>query len=402
MKRLSVAGLLIVLAWVLMCTPGARADDPVLSHHLRSLLGNGALGRDVTVFVADADTGQPLASINADERQLPASTMKLITAVGAVLSLGKDHRFVTDVVQGDGTGDLILRGGGDPLLTAANLQRLAQRTAEALPASVRGVSVHLDDHVFARPSNAAGWEPGDMPTYVSAVRPLAMLGDYSSQTAMNAMNVYLAALRSQGVRATFAGHARAEASKPIVASVSPHTVAQAIQLMLRVSENNVAETLFRDTAVARGYPGTWEGASAAALEVLRSLGLNTYALTLKDGSGVSMDNRVTARALGTLVARIVDPDQVNLAPIRRWLPVAGKTGTLTYRYLSAPASCARGKVFAKTGSLTGVNTLAGLTRDENGDWRSFAIMVNHRPSAYPNASTSAAIDTLAAAVHGCA
>jgi D-alanyl-D-alanine carboxypeptidase len=59
-------------------------------------------------------------------------------------------------------------------------------------------------------------------------------------------------------------------------------------------------------------------------------------------------------------------------------------------------------VAAKTGSLTGVSTLAGVTEGVDGQWRSFAIMVNQRPSAYPTSATSLAIDTLAAVVQGCA
>ena len=77
-------------------------------------------------------------------------------------------------------------------------------------------------------------------------------------------------------------------------------------------------------------------------------------------------------------------------------------GVLVGEIMSPPASCARGDVAAKTGSLTGVSTLAGITQGKDGQWRSFAIMVNQRPSAYPSPATSLAIDTIAAVVRGCA
>ncbi|MFZ9988027.1 MAG: D-alanyl-D-alanine carboxypeptidase, partial [Candidatus Nanopelagicales bacterium] len=80
----------------------------------------------------------------------------------------------------------------------------------------------------------------------------------------------------------------------------------------------------------------------------------------------------------------------------------GRSGTLINRFAAPPASCARGEVAAKTGSLTGVSTLAGVTKGSDGQWRSFAIMVNKRPWSYPSASTSLAIDTVAAIVQGCA
>ena len=75
---------------------------------------------------------------------------------------------------------------------------------------------------------------------------------------------------------------------------------------------------------------------------------------------------------------------------------------LRRRFAAPPASCARGEVAAKTGSLTGVSTLAGVTKGKDGRWRSFAIMVNQRPGGYPASATSLAIDSLAAVVQGCA
>ncbi|MEK9737193.1 MAG: D-alanyl-D-alanine carboxypeptidase, partial [Candidatus Nanopelagicales bacterium] len=164
--------------------------------------------------------------------------------------------------------------------------------------------------------------------------------------------------------------------------------------------------------------------------VLQSLGLRTYQLKLIDGSGLSGKDKLTAEALTQVLDRVVNGDHPQLAPILDWLPVAGRTGTLTYRFNGA-AACARDEVFAKTGSLTGVNTLAGLTKDGQGRWVSFAVMVNHRPMGYlntlggltklghgrmlilavmehlrpmgyPNTSTSLAVDTIAATVNGCA
>lgn len=393
----AATGLALILG-----VPAASAQDASLSAQIQNRLRDGALGRDTTVFVSDAASGSTLVESDADEVQLPASTMKLVTAVGALETLGRDHHFVTSVLSGSTPGQIVLRGGGDPMLTAADLTRLAARAAKGLGSQTGKVTVALDDHLFAVPKDAPGWEPGDMPSYVSAVRPLAMLGDYSSRTSVNAANVFVSALRSRGVAATLSGHTTAPSDSRVIASVDPHTVSDAIQLMLRVSENNIAETLFRDTAVARGYEGSWIGGGAAAREVLKGLGIETRSLVLNDGSGVSMKDRLTARTLGTLLERVVDPTHTELAPILHWLPVAGETGTLAYRYGAAPSRCARGEVFAKTGSLTGVNTLAGLTRGADGLWKAFAIMVNHRPMSFPNPSTSYAIDNIAATIHGCA
>lgn len=389
----------------LVAGPAAQAADRAgeLERQLLQRVDAPALGRDVTVHVLDAGSDRQLFGHDADELQLPASTMKVITAVTALHTLGRSHRFATRVMAGPDEETVILVGGGDPLLTAADLRRLAGRTAAKLKKEgVRSVVVDVDDYLFPRPTDARGWEPGDSPTYAAAVRPLAMLGEYSRDTVSTALAVFVRELQGEGISARVGERAVVPDDSRRIAVVARNTLADAIELMLRVSENNVAEVLFRQVALARGYPATWSASTAAAKETLRELDLTPFGMKLYDGSGLSMDDRLTAKFLTTVLDRVVDPAHRELAPIRRWMPVAGETGTLTNRFSSPPASCARGAVFAKTGSLTGVNTLAGLTRAPDGTWRSFAVMVNHRPPDYAPGLTSAAIDAIAATVHGCA
>ena len=399
MRRYLVAATALVL--VAGAAAPALASDRSLVRDLQQRVQAGALGSDVTVHVADALTGASIFGHDPDEKQLPASTMKVVTAATSLATLGKDFRFVTSVVRGKAPDRLILVGGGDPMLTTSDLQRLASRTAKALKqAGVNGpVRVALDDFLFPAPTAAPGWAPGDSPSYASGVRALGLLGEYSSDTTASAMSAFIAALRAKGVAATFDGRALALGDAVTVASVDDNTLGDAISLMLRVSENNIAENLFRHVAIARGYPATWTSSSAAAVEALGELGIDTAPLRLKDGSGLSQKDRVTARTLTDILDLVVAGAHPALAPILDWLPVAGETGTLTYRFAAPPASCARDEVFAKTGSLTGVNTLAGLTKGADGRWKSFAVMVNHAPYG---ASTSLAIDTIAATVHGCA
>lgn len=401
MRRMLAATAAVAL---LVGVPGtALAADPDVSmaKALKSRAQSSALGDDVTVYVANATTGTGIFALDADEKQLPASTMKVVTAATAMATLGQDHRFVTKVVQGTRPGELVVVGGGDPMLTASQLQRLAARTAKQWKKRALGgpITLTVDDYLFPAHSSADGWAPGDSPSYAAAVRPLAMLGEYSSDPVSTAASVFVSALRAKGLEVDYAGRAVAPPDAQILASVDDNTVADAVELMLRVSENNIAEVLFRDVALARGYPATWSSAAAAAYEALGELGIDTSSLRLKDGSGLSEKDRLTARALTEILDLTVDPDHPELAAIRGWLPVAGRTGTLTYRF-NGPASCARDEVFAKTGSITGVSTLAGLTRGADGEWKSFAIMVNHAPWA--SSSTSLAIDTLAATVNGCA
>lgn len=402
-RAAAVVGLVCAsLTGALLVAPvAASPSDDRIESGVISAMRAPALGGDATVHVRHVATDATVADDGADERQIPASTMKVVTAATALTALGEDHRFATRVVAGRGAGRIILVGGGDPLLSRDELTDLAVRTARKLrQADIRSVRVDVDDYLFPQPSDAAGWAPGDRPTYAAAVRPLALLGEYSNDTVASAWAVFVQGLRSGGIEAKTGARTVAPERARRISVIRPNTLRQAIDVMLRVSENNVAEVLFRQVALARGYPATWSGASAAAKEVLRELGLATWRLRLVDGSGLSGRNRLTAASLTELLDVALGAPALDA--LIDGLPVAGRTGTLINRFAAPPASCARGDVAAKTGSLTGVSTLAGVTRGADGQWRSFAVMVNRRPPAYPTSATSLAIDTIAAVVRGCA
>jgi D-alanyl-D-alanine carboxypeptidase/D-alanyl-D-alanine-endopeptidase (penicillin-binding protein 4) len=404
--RLASITVPVLLGALLLGTAGPVAlasptSDARIAQGIATRVGNPALGTDVTVHVRNLRSDSTIASRSADERQVPASTMKVVTAATALMVYGESRRFATRVVAGADANRIILVGGGDPLLTRGQLAELAQRTAKTLRKSeVTSAVVDVDDYLFPQPSDAPGWAPGDRPTYAAAVRPLALFGEYSNDTVATAWSFFVQSLQEAGVRARVGSRILTPQGADRVAQVRPNTLREAVDVMLRVSENNVAEVLFRQVALGRGYPATWSGGSAAAKEVLRDLGLATWRLALIDGSGLSSDDRLTARFLTELLD--IAAGSPALDALIDGLPVAGRSGTLINRFAAPPASCARGEVAAKTGSLTGVSTLAGITRGDDGQWRSFAVLVNRRPAAYPTTSTSLAIDTLAAVVQGCA
>lgn len=390
----------LLVAWLVVPGQASPADDRI-KRGVATGVRSPALGDDVTVHVRQVATDATVANRDGNERQVPASTMKVMTAATSLVTLGADHRFVTRVVEGSSGDRIILVGGADPLLTRAQLAKLAHRTASKLrKAGLRSVTVDVDDYLFPQPTDAPGWEYGDRPTYAAAVRPLAILGEYSNDTVASAWSVFVQTLTAKGVQARMGARQLAAEDATRIAMIRPNTLRSAVDVMLRVSENNVAEVLFRLVALAQGYPATWSSSSTAAEEVLSELGLQTWRLRLVDGSGLSGDNRLTASSLTAVLDIALGRD--DLDALIDGLPVAGQSGTLINRFAAPPASCARGAVAAKTGSLTGVSTLAGVTRGSDGQWRSFAVMVNQRPSAYPTSATSLAIDTLAAVVRGCA
>lgn len=374
-----------------------------MSAKIDKRLRNRALGKDVTIAVLDEATNRLVVDRGALVPQLPASNMKVITAVAALATLGPDHRFTTAVLAGSRPNEVILQGGGDPLLTDRDLRLLARHAAASLE---RGstVIVRVDDHLFAGPLRAPGWPRSYLGSVAAPVRALARVGDYSTRSQARAVAVFRQALARRGFTVVLRAGTRAPADARVLAQVSRHTVRQAVALMLNRSENNVAEVLYRQVALATGQPGTWAGGRQAVTALLASLGLDTTGLRLMDGSGLSRANRVTALALAQ-VARLsrLDPRfAVMYEPGA--MPVSGRSGTLDERlgrYSTKPSRCARGKIRAKTGTLFDTVGLTGITIGLDGQEKSFSILVNHRPQRVSALTTRQAVDGLAATINGC-
>jgi D-alanyl-D-alanine carboxypeptidase/D-alanyl-D-alanine-endopeptidase (penicillin-binding protein 4) len=384
----------------------ARTDaaDARIAAKLKQRLRAAALGRDVAVRVVDPQTGRLVFASQSTEAQLPASNMKLVTAVAALRVLGADRRLPTTVREGSSSSKVVLVGGGDPLLSSSDLRTLAKRTAVALRtrdgATPKSLQVQVDDRLFARPTRPSGWISSYGLGEISPVRALGRHRVASRDTALDAARYFAGRLRVHGVAKVSVG-GRAT-GRDELARVAGHRVGESVRVMLRDSDNQVAETLFRQVAVASGRPGSWNGARAAATSALRAYGIPLAGVRLVDGSGLSRSNRLTARSLATLMRRATTGAHPELASLVGGLPLSGRTGTLRKRYRSKPSSCARGDVRAKTGYVGGVVALSGVTVAADGRLRVFSVVANRIPSRKHSVrSTQLAVDALAATINGC-
>ncbi|MFD0630479.1 D-alanyl-D-alanine carboxypeptidase/D-alanyl-D-alanine-endopeptidase [Catenulispora yoronensis] len=172
-----------------------------------------------------------------------------------------------------------------------------------------------------------------------------------------------------------------------------------VEHMLTVSDNDLAEALLRQVALAGGKPATFEGGVAAVREQLGRLGVGLTGLSVLDGSGLSRDDRISPAFLVSVLSAAAADDHPDLRAALTGLPVAGLTGTLAEdgRYTTPQSSAGAGLVRAKTGSLTGVVTLAGLVRDNDGQLLVFALMADQ---ATDTASARAAVDRIATTLAG--
>lgn len=392
-------------------------------------------GGTFTGFVQDALTGQVLFDRGGSANRVPASNMKLLTAVAALRSLGPERRFATSVMAGPQPGQVVLVGGGDVLLGAgssnpdaimgrAGLATLADQTVASLRASgVTGkTSVLLDDSVFTGPALNPAWDAGDIaagevapvyPLALNAARtdPAILTGPRPQDAALAAAREFAGLLRAKGKAAGLAvaaGVVRVPATgtaaldggpQATLAQVESATVAEQVNWMLQTSDNYLAEVLGRMAAVAGGLAGSYDAATAAVRTQVGEAGIATDTMILADVSGLAMENKVSARQVAEVVRAITSGTDPRLRAALDGFPVAGLTGTLDARYGDAATEYGAGLVRAKTGTLNTVLALSGYVVDADGRLLVFSFIGNGlTPGA---AGNRVALDQAATALAAC-
>lgn len=387
-------------------------------------------GGTFTGMVQDALTGQVLFDRGGAESRVPASNLKLLTAVAALRTLGPDHRFATKVVPGSAAGEVVLVGGGDVLLAAgeskpdqvmghAGLATLAALTVQALQAAgtTGDIKVVVDDSLFTGAALNPAWQSGDVeageiaPLYPLALNsarfdPAVTTGPRPQDSAITAAEEFAARLRAAGAGAGLtvaAGVERSpgasQAAAPALAAVQSATVAEQVNLMLQVSDNYLAETMGRMAALATGRPGSNDGATAVVAAELAAAGIPSDAVKLVDVCGLAMGNQVAARQFTDVVRAITTGADTRLRAALDGFPVGGLSGTLDTRYGDATTSGGAGLVRAKTGTLNTVLALSGYVVDSDGRLLVFSFIGNGlTPGA---AGNKEALDRAATALAGC-
>ena len=138
------------------------------------------------------------------------------------------------------------------------------------------------------------------------------------------------------------------------------------------SQSFYAEQIFKTLAAEKGASGSWAEALRLEKEYLKSLGLDPGRYDLHDGSGLNPGNRVAAADIVSFL-RVMEttPEFAQWEPT---LAVSGSgDGSLRHRFRDR---LGRGRIFAKTGSLDRVNSLAGYLTAASGRKYVFAIVLN--------------------------
>ncbi|MEU0495150.1 D-alanyl-D-alanine carboxypeptidase/D-alanyl-D-alanine-endopeptidase [Mycobacterium sp. NPDC006124] len=386
---------------------------------LAPVVANPDLGA-FTGRVADALTGKQLWAQGAGVPMQPASTNKVLTAAAALLTLDRDARLTTTVVAPDQTaspGLVVLKGGGDPTLSAApknvdtwyrGAARISDLADQVRRSGIAPKVVQVDATAYSGPTLAPGWDPLDIDGGDIAPMEAVMLdGGRTQPVSVDSARSTTPALDAGRALAVALGLDPAAVTlrpTPVqgtqVAAVQSPPLIERLRQMMSESDNVMAESTGREVAAEVGKPQSFAGGVSAVLGQLAKAGVDTGGATLMDSSGLSVDDRLTAETLDEVVSAAASNatlDDHDLRPLVDLLPIAGGSGTLSNRFTDTDAGRdALGLLRAKTGSLTGTNALAGFVTDDSGRVLTFSLISN---GAGPTGRT--AIDAVASALRSC-
>lgn len=350
---------------------------------LRHLIGNND-----AITVANPQ-GYIIFSKNGDKKLIPASTLKIFTALVALHYLGPDYRFITEFYQ-DNNQNLKVKGYGDPLLISEVLTEIAA----SLSLRVNAVTdIVLDDSYFDQPLTIPGIssssEPYDAPngalcvnfntvyykkvngTYISAepqtpLLPFALkkikiskqnegrivLSHNNDECTLYAGHLFKYFLEKEGVQINGGvkiGRVQKEKDTLVFTYVSQFTLLEIIEKLLEHSNNYTTnQILIAAGTQAYSPPGTLDKGVQAAISYAKNI-LHLKNFKIAEGSGISRENRISANDL----ERVLEA----FAPHHHLL-----------RYEDGD--------FYKTGTLLGINTRAGYIENAEGALYRYAILIN--------------------------
>ena len=335
---------------------------------LDSLVTDPLLERtQLGLMVYDLSADSILYNYGGRQTLRPASTMKLLTSVTALDVLGSSYDFRTylyykgTIADGVLTGDVWLVGGMDPLFDDTDMRIMAETLHRVGIDSISGRIVR-DISFKEEALLGEGWcwdddNPQLTPLLVSRKDEFADRFKEELQKCGIAVNAPITTDRLP---------------KDVLLICSrSHRLSEVLEPMMKESDNLYAESMFFQLAATVGKrPATAAHARQVIKTTVTKAGVTGISYRIADGSGLSLYNYVTPELMVRLL-RYAYLKRDIMAALYPALPVAGVDGTLKKRMKGGPA---QGNVHAKTGTLSGVSSLAGYCRAANQHLLAFCII----------------------------
>ena len=296
-----------------------------------------------SMILIDVQSGEVIYEKNANSPRKPASTLKIFSAAATLRYINPNEVFRTSVSLGIKSKTLVIQGSYDPWISYVHYEAVKMHRT-SLP------RLAFNSLAAAKKANKG------------SARGLTI--EYSELNTRDVAN-FKAFFRKRGYLPKFkrvsSSVAFEDAGTEIVASNSP-PVSEILHFTMLWSDNVLADRLARLAAKRAGNAFSEEGVAITFAQVLLDLGIDPSRMIVADGSGLSRENRVSARTMADLLFKLRKDPQYEL--LYTSLPVGGVSGTLRSRFLTT-APNAVGLIHAKTGTLNGTVSLAGYI--ESGD-----------------------------------
>lgn len=321
----------------------------------------------VGMMVYDLDADSAIYCHNERQLMRPASTMKLLTAITAIDKLGGSYQFKTDlcytgeVTDGTLSGNIYCVGGFDPRFNIDDMRAFVESIRKMGVDTIRG-NIYADKSMKDEAQYGEGWCWDDDNPILS---PL-LVGRKDVF-----IDRFMQELREAGIVVdAFTGQGR-KPDDAFCICRRFHTIDQVLMRMLKESDNLYAESMFYQIGAASGsQPATAHSARSVMNRLIEKVGLDPKRYNIADGSGLSLYNYVTAELEVRLLRYAFKNNNIYLH-LHPSLPQAGTDGTLRKR-MTSPFT--QGNVYAKTGTLSGISSLAGYCTAANGHRLAFAII----------------------------
>lgn len=334
----------------------AQAADSIAISSVFSQLSAIPTLADPSVIVVDEKTGEVVYESNANSPRKPASVIKLISAAAAYTYLSPNDSFTTSMWGGVDGKSVVIQGSLDPWIGydhrvatkmgRTSLERFEYNALNTLKEMNAGSTKNTTIYY----SNLYAQDVTHLAKFLKSKKAATILKRTTESAAIEKSGEY------------------------VLGSSSP-SLRKIIDWTLTWSDNLLAERIARLAAQAAGYSLDDAGVAQTFNDLLSEMGISTSALVVKDASGLSKANRVTARQISQLLMVIYhDP---KFLPLIEGLPVGGVSGTLQHRFIET-APTAVGLVRAKTGTLNGTTNLAGYI--ESGDHEYIFVIIADRHS----------------------
>jgi len=298
------------------------------------------------MIVIDGTTGQVIYERNIYSQRKPASVMKVLSAAVSIDYLDLNSVFNTTVSIIPEQKTIVIRGSLDPWIsTDHNVARKMHRAS--LP--------YIGFNTLTAVKKANG---GSLKNY-KVIYSNLYSQDVSNLKTFWAKRGFKPSLKQVPDTDTFTSEG------VLVASENSPPVAEILNWMMLWSDNLLAERLARLSARAAGYSLDIKGVNVIFRELLNRLDIDDSKLVVADASGLSKQNRITAKLMGEFLYKVHKDEKYQL--LYTSLPVSGVSGTLLNRFTTTAPS-AVGLVRAKTGTLNGTATLAGYVQSTDREY----------------------------------